>query len=204
MRNFRSSCLGCLLLAAAALLAACDALPSARAGGDETPLADASQRPEGWESIDDEGSAMRMYYQFVDARGRVRFVERIDEVPEAWRESVGFVKMAMPPPLSPGDAERARRVQLARSGGVKVARSAAGAPEIILYSADWCGWCRKAKRHLDGLGINYEIRDIDIPQNMNDLVAKTGQRGIPVLDVGGRVVTGFSPGKYDELIRQRT
>ncbi len=202
MRNFRSSCLGCLLFAAAALLAACDALPSARAGGDETPLADASQRPEGWESIDDEGSAMRMYYQFVDARGRVRFVERIDEVPEAWRESVGFVKMAMPPPLSPGDAERARRVQLARSGGVKVARSAAGAPEVILYSADWCGACRKAKRYLDGKGIAYDERNIDIPSIRQELVSKTGQRGIPVIEVDGRIVTGFSPDTYDALMNR--
>ena len=74
---------------------------------------------------------------------------------------------------------------------------------IILYSADWCGWCKKAKKHLDRKGINYEIRDIDRPHYLDELVAKTGQKGIPVLDVGGRVVTGFSPDEYDQLIAAR-
>jgi glutaredoxin len=152
--------------------------------------------------------AKRVYYQFIDVKGRVAFVERLTDVPPQWRDKVGFVEMDSAPPLSPAMAERTRDRRYAASSGARgagVQRVAARMPDkIILYSADWCGWCRKAKRHLDGLGINYEIRDIDIPQNMNDLVAKTGQRGIPVLDVGGRVVTGFSPGKYDELIRQRT
>ncbi len=192
--------LGCALVLGSALLAACDALPSQGTAGDGTPLADAGERPEGWQSLDDEGSAMRLYYQFVDARGRVRFVERIDDVPEAWRGSVGFVKMAVPPPLSPADAQQARRAQVARNGGAKVARASAGAPQIILYSADWCGACRKAKRYLDGKGIAYDERNVDVPSVQQELLGKTGQRGVPVIDVEGRIVTGFSAETYDDLV----
>ena len=150
--------------------------------------------------------AKRLYYQFIDARGRVAFVERLEEVPAQWRSRVGFVEMDSPPPLSPAMAEQTRDrnyANSARPAGPGVQRVAARMPsQIILYSADWCGWCKKARKHLDDAGINYEIRDIDIPANLDDLVAKTGQKGIPVLDVDGRVVTGFSPGQYDELIRQ--
>ena len=148
--------------------------------------------------------AKRLYYQFVDARGRVVFVERLDDVPAQWRGRVGFVEMDSAPPLSPAMAEQTRDRRYAASAGKlrPSQRVAARMPSrIVLYSADWCGWCKKAKRHLDDMGINYEIRDIDIPANLDDLLAKTGQKGIPVLDVGGRVVTGFSPNKYDELIR---
>ena len=147
--------------------------------------------------------AKRLYYQFVDARGRVAFVERLEDVPAKWRDRVGFVEMDSPPPLSPAMAEKTRTQRYAASGSRLRPAAAVHAPaRIILYSATWCGWCRKAKKHLDAEGVHYEIRDVDNPANMQELVAKTGQRGIPVLDVNGKVVTGFSPDQYDRLIRQ--
>jgi len=48
--------------------------------------------------------------------------------------------------------------------------------------------------------VKYEVRDIDEPRFAQELVQKTGQRGIPVIEVDGRVVTGFSAARYDELI----
>lgn len=154
-----------------------------------------AERPEGWESIEGEAAAMRLYYQFVDARRQVRFVERLEDVPEVLRGSVGFVKMATPPPLTPGEAARARRDTLAASP----ATAASASSGVVLYSAEWCGACRKAKRHLARRGVAYEERDIDQPANAEALVKKTGSRAIPVLDVGGRVITGFSASTYDEL-----
>jgi glutaredoxin len=196
---------GAVLLALALLLPGCDVmrekLSAALTGAAGSGSAEV---PEGWESIDGGEAAKRLYYQFVDARGRVVFVERLDDVPAQWRGRVGFVEMDSAPPLSPAMAEQTRDRRYAASAGKlrPGQRVAARMPSrIVLYSADWCGWCKKAKRHLDDMGINYEIRDIDIPANLDDLVAKTGQKGIPVLDVGGRVVTGFSPNEYDELIR---
>lgn len=145
--------------------------------------------------------AKRLYYQFVDTRGQVIFVERLADVPARWHDTVGFVEMDSPPPLSPVMADQTRRRRYAESPrALRVA--AAPAPRPILYSADWCGWCRKARRHLEDTGVEYDLRDIDLPENLDDLLAKTGQRGIPVLDVGGRLVTGFSPERYDQLIRQ--
>jgi glutaredoxin len=188
---------------AAFALAACD-LPAAPGGESAAGEAEVTaERPEGWESLEDESSATRLYYQFVDSQGRVRFVERIDDVPEASRAGVGFVKMDVPPPLTPGDAARARETQIARAGGVQRASTGSAlssGPPVILYSADWCGACRKAKRHLARRGVDYEERDVDDPAVAAELLRKTGSRSIPVIDVGGRVLTGFSAGSYDTLI----
>ena len=132
-------------------------------------------------------------------------MERLEDVPARWRSRVGFVEMDSPPPLSPAMAEETRDRRYAAVADKYRKLTPAKMPSrIVLYSADWCGWCQKAKQHLDRKGINYEVRDIDRPENLAELVAKTGQKGIPVLDVGGRVVKGFSPGRYDELIAART
>ena len=186
------------LLLGAALLAGCDFVSVVRDGATQA----AAERPEGWESLEDEGSALRLYYQFVNEQRQVRFVETLEDVPLALRASVGFVKMAMPPPLSPGDAARARSAQLRQRGGLRVANSSAGGSAVVLYSADWCGACRKAKRYLGKNGIDFEERDIDDPRWTEELLRKTGRRAIPVIDVGGRILTGFSASSYDALLRR--
>ena len=185
------------LLLGAVLLAGCDFVSVVRDGATQA----AAERPEGWESLEDEGSALRLYYQFVNEQRQVRFVETLEDVPQAVRASVGFVKMAVPPPLSPGDAARARSAQLKQRGGVRVAKSSAGGPAVVLYSADWCGACRKAKRYLGKKGIDFEERDIDDPRWTEELLRKTGRRAIPVIEVGGRILTGFSVSSYDALLR---
>ncbi len=186
------------LLLGAVVLAGCDFVSVVRDGAMQA----AAERPEGWESLEDESSALRLYYQFVDEQRQVRFVETLDDVPQALRASVGFVKMAMPPPLSPGDAARARSAQLRQGGRLRVAKSSAGGSRVVLYSADWCGACRKAKRYLGKKGIDFEERDIDDPRWTEELLRKTGRRSIPVIDVGGRILTGCSASSYDALLRR--
>lgn len=175
------------------------------AGGEDFSDDEAARQAAGGVSLGPD-HAKRLYYQFVDARGRVAFVERLGDVPAQWRDRVGFVEMDSAPPLSPAMAEQTRDRRYAASADrlrQPAARPGVRVPaRIVLYSATWCGWCKKAKRHLDAQGVDYEIRDIDNPANLDELVAKTGQKGIPVLDVGGKVVTGYSPDQYDRLIRE--
>ncbi len=189
-----------IVLALSLPILACDTVSDTFADArDAVAPATAAERPEGWESLEDEASATRLYYQFVDAKRQVRFVDRLEDVPESLRASVGFVKMATPPPLTPGDAARARRDALAATPGHATTTVASADAGVVLYSAEWCGACRKAKRHLARRGVAYEERDIDQPVHADALVKKTGSRAIPVLDVNGRVITGFSASTYDAL-----
>ena len=147
-------------------------------------------------------AAKRVYYQFIDERGSVRFVERLDEIPPSWRDRVGFVEMSSPPPRSPAEAQRKRRIVRAQAQPVARTRLAAvtqSAPDVILYYAEWCPWCRKAKAYLNSRNIAFELRDIDNPSALAELVKKTGQRGIPVLDVDGKVLIGFDQKRLDRL-----
>ena len=138
-----------------ALGVACDRVEIRRDGGGRdggagtAASADAprAERPEGtsedMRSIGPEG-AMRVYYQFVDDRGQVRFVERLGDVPAAWRDQVGYVEMSQAPPLTPEEARRSWQVSEARATEILTAArtpdpTAGGPSGVVLYSADWCG-----------------------------------------------------------------
>jgi glutaredoxin len=184
------------LLAALGLLSGCDAV------SDLADLAGGAEPPPGWSSIEGSEASKRLYYQFVDAQRRVRFVERLEDVPHELRASVGFVKLDVPPPLTPGDARQAREARVARAGSVQVASSRSSS-KLIFYSAEWCGACRKAKRYMTRKGIDFELRDVDDPAVREELLRKTGARSVPVIDAGGRILTGFSPSAIDALVDGR-
>jgi glutaredoxin 3 len=76
------------------------------------------------------------------------------------------------------------------------------ATKIIVYSATWCAFCHAAKEYFDKLGIAYEDRDIE--QNAEyaeQSVSKSGQRGIPVIDIDGDIIVGFDRAKIDNAIK---
>jgi glutaredoxin len=148
-------------------------------------------------------AAKRLYYQFTDERGSVRFVERLDQVPPAWRDRVGYVEMDGPPPMSPDDARRMRAVGGANVSAIALASASprgARTSDVLLYYAEWCGYCRKTRAELDRRGVSFELRNIDNPATLDELVDKTGQRGIPVVDVNGKILIGYDPQGLDRLL----
>ena len=77
------------------------------------------------ESIGPE-AAKRIYYQFIDDRGGVQFVERLSDVPSAWREQVGYVEMSQPPPLTPQEARKTWQVSTSRATEIMLASATTG------------------------------------------------------------------------------
>ena len=55
--------------------------------------------------------------------------------------------------------------------------------DMIVYSATWCGDCRRAKRFLDTHGIEYTLVDIDTDQDAAREVVRLngGYRTIPTI-----------------------
>ncbi len=55
--------------------------------------------------------------------------------------------------------------------------------EITMYSADWCGDCRRSKRLMDELNVVYTLIDIEADSKAADKVIEIngGMRSIPVI-----------------------
>lgn len=72
---------------------------------------------------------------------------------------------------------------------------------ITVYSAPWCGFCAAAKRYLDDKGVKYTDKNVDDDRAFaQEAVEKSGQMGIPVLDIDGHIVVGFDRHAIDTLL----
>ncbi|HKO67416.1 MAG TPA: glutaredoxin family protein [Burkholderiaceae bacterium] len=104
-------------------------------------------------------------------------------------------------PSSPLPAHVLRfREQLEKSaeGRISAAR-AAPADKPVLFTASWCGHCKRAKSHLAAAQINYVEYDIENADGMRAFVTAGGSGGIPLLVAGDRRIQGYSAPAYDRL-----
>jgi glutaredoxin len=74
--------------------------------------------------------------------------------------------------------------------------------DLAVYSAGWCGDCRRLKRFLDAAGIAYRTIDIDAQAGAAEkLEQETGKRAIPFVLVDSRAwVRGYHkelPARFD-------
>ena len=73
---------------------------------------------------------------------------------------------------------------------------------VTIYSAGWCAFCHAAKDYLDKLGVKYTDKDVESdPALAIESVDKSGQMGIPVLDIGGDIIIGFDRPKIDAALK---
>jgi len=64
--------------------------------------------------------------------------------------------------------------------------------DVKVYSTPSCPWCTKAKQFLEEKGVDFDYIDVTKdPEALKEMVEKSGQRGVPVLDVKGTIIVGF-------------
>lgn len=75
--------------------------------------------------------------------------------------------------------------------------------EIVLFTAVWCGYCKKAKAHLAAKQVPHREFDIDTKDGLI-AYARTGRkRVVPLLIVNGQSVSGYSAASYDAILSSR-
>lgn len=64
--------------------------------------------------------------------------------------------------------------------------------EVIVYSTPTCPYCIMAKAFLKQHNIPF--KDVDVSKDRKaaaEMFEKSGQMGVPVLDINGKVIVGF-------------
>lgn len=74
-------------------------------------------------------------------------------------------------------------------------------PRVIIFSTPTCSFCNMAKQYFREKGIRF--KDVDVsrdPVAARDMIRRSGQQGVPVIDIGGKIVVGFDRIKINRYL----
>ena len=172
--------------------------------------------------------------EYVDLRGQFRIAPSPRLVPPGRREVLRVVAGLTSPErvqvvnleavapaqsrvMSQEDFERWALARLPPAEGSRLSLLVGSDPQhipsrsdrVTLYGAGWCGVSRRAKEHLDALGVDYlELdveRDVEAAQGLLALAEEIGAPidRVPVLLVRGRLLVGFDPMRLRNVLGDR-
>jgi len=74
--------------------------------------------------------------------------------------------------------------------------------KVIIYSTPTCIYCRLAKEWLEKNNIPFIDYDLSVDAEKRDeIIEKTGQMGVPIIEIGSEFIIGFDKKKLSELLR---
>lgn len=72
---------------------------------------------------------------------------------------------------------------------------------VVIYSTPTCGFCHMAKEYFKSRNLEYEEFDITSDsEKAQEMVNKSGQMGVPVIEIGDKIVIGFDRPKIDAAL----
>ena len=73
--------------------------------------------------------------------------------------------------------------------------------DVTIYSTPTCHFCHAAKDFFTANGVAYTEHNVasDL-EKRKEMIEKSGQMGVPVIDVGGTYVVGFDEGRLRDLL----
>lgn len=127
-------------------------------------------------------------YKWVDEAGRAHFTDRPPNGANSETVTLSKINTYASPELveSPMDLTESR----ANSGSRK---------RVVMYSAEWCGVCRRAKAYFRKQRIPFSEYDIEKSEKGKREFKKLAGKGVPVILVGKKRMNGFSVGKFEQM-----
>ena len=74
--------------------------------------------------------------------------------------------------------------------------------KVTVYSTSTCPFCIRAKQFLKDNNIQFQEIDVSSDQaKAQEMINRSGQMGVPVIDVDGTIVVGFDKDKIREALK---
>lgn len=73
--------------------------------------------------------------------------------------------------------------------------------EVKVYSTAGCAWCKKVKAFLKENDVKYKSIDVGKDEAASkEMTKKSGQIGVPVTEIDGKIVIGFDEEKLKKAL----
>ena len=74
---------------------------------------------------------------------------------------------------------------------------------IRVYSTDTCPYCVFTKEFFTAKGVAFQDINVGVDRvAAQEMVMKSGQMGVPVVDIDGEIIVGFRPDVFEKLLTQ--
>ena len=73
--------------------------------------------------------------------------------------------------------------------------------KVTIYTTPTCVYCKMAKAFFREHNVEYSEKNVATDEAArNEMVEKSGQLGVPVIDIDGEIIVGFDKPKLSELL----
>lgn len=74
---------------------------------------------------------------------------------------------------------------------------------ITIYTTPTCGFCHMAKSYFQQNDIDYDEKDVSHDAELQkEMIEKSNQMGVPVIDINGTIIVGFNRPAIDGVLRK--
>jgi glutaredoxin-like YruB-family protein len=73
---------------------------------------------------------------------------------------------------------------------------------VTIYTTPTCGYCKSAKAFFKDNNVEYTEHDVaNDSEKANEMIQKSGQMGVPVIEVDNEIIVGFDQSKLSDLLK---
>ncbi|MCU7918094.1 MAG: DUF4124 domain-containing protein [Candidatus Thiodiazotropha sp. (ex Epidulcina cf. delphinae)] len=120
-----------------------------------------------------------------------------------WRDETGKIHFGDRPPADAESESVTVKPNVYHSPSVeRLEEGFTGGKKVVMYSASWCGYCKKARRYFKKNAISFEEYDVETSMRGKRDYKKLGRGGVPIILVGKHRLNGFSEASFSKIYRK--
>ena len=74
--------------------------------------------------------------------------------------------------------------------------------KVVIYTTPTCPWCMKVKEFFKKHNVKYTEKNVAVDEKIaQEAIDKSGQIGVPVIDIDGQIIVGFDEPKLKKALK---